>query len=131
MLEEIGNKLIETRGYEGLLFDVLASSDWETSNVVLDGVRHIDMLQTVRATYRQVHSYYLEVPEHTRYKRWLDREGITESSEHLRRFRSYANAPVERNVFLMRGHVDYVLDADKPLDLLVDEVMQALVADLT
>ena len=126
MLEEIGNELIETRGYEGLLFDVLASSDRETSNVVLDGVRHVDMLQTVRAIYRQTYSYYLEAPERTRYKRWLAREGITDSSEHLRRFRGYANAPVERNVFLMRGHVDYVLDANKPLDLLVDEVMQDL-----
>lgn len=125
-LEEIGSELIETRGYEGFLLDVLASSGEKTNNVVLDGVRHVDMLRAVRTIYRQEHSYYLDSSEYTRYKRWLAREEITDAPEHLRRFRSYANAPVERYVFSLREHATYVLDADRPLDLLVDEVMQNL-----
>lgn len=125
-LEEIGNELIETRGYEGFLSDVLTSSGEKTSNVILDGVRHLDMLQAVRAIYRHGVSYYLELSEFARYKRWLAREGIADTPEHLRRFYCYANAPVERCVFSLRDHVDYVLDADTSLDLLVDEVMQNL-----
>ncbi len=114
VLEELGGRLILERGYAGLLDDVLKALPPESTSIVLDGVRHPQMLDAVAARFAYVLSCYIDAADDLRYERWLKREGMSISAESLRRFQQLAAGPVERHAPELRQLADHVLDGSQP-----------------
>jgi cytidylate kinase len=127
VLEELGARLIVERGYAGLLDDVLMALP-ESTGVVLDGVRHPEMLGAVAARFADVLSCYIDAPDNVRYERWLKREHVAVSAASLRRFQQLADGPVERHVSELGTLADLVLDGSQPAEALIEIVERLIVS---
>jgi adenylate kinase family enzyme len=126
LLEELGGKLVDERGYKGLLADLIDECEGEPAGVVIDGVRHVEMLQRVRNLFVHVLGVYVEVPYELRYARWLQREGITRSKDSLFLFEQLSAGVVERHVPKLRKLATHVVDGSQPIDLLVSSLTNLL-----
>ena len=127
VLEELGGRLILDLGYAGLLEDVLKALAPQSASVVLDGVRHPEMLAAVTARFAHVRSCYIDAPDDMRYERWLKREGMAISAESLQRFQQLAAGAVERHVPELRQLADQVLDGSQPAEALAVIVERLIV----
>ncbi|MGH8909845.1 MAG: hypothetical protein ACRD0K_25965 [Egibacteraceae bacterium] len=92
--------------------------------MVLDGVRHCGMFEAVNDLYSKMVSIYLEVPERTRYERWLRRERLMNSNFSRRLFKELSSAGVERHVFVLRHLATCVVDGSRPIDELVEQAIR-------
>lgn len=124
-LERLGARLIIAHGHDRLLRDLLAAQD-SVEQVVLEGVRHIDMLQAVRRLYPAVTSVYLDVGSERRYERWLLREGRAATAASRTLFDGIAQGEVERHVYSLIGAVDHVVDGERPVNAIVQEIRRLL-----
>lgn len=123
LLEKLGSQLIRERGYDGLLVDLLAAQDGGVANVILDGVRHAQMLRAVKQLYTRTTSIYIVVSKVVRYERWLKRDGIQNSATALHAFQLLGRAQVERHVFELRSRADYIVNGSLPLEELVSAII--------
>lgn len=126
LLEELGGRLVDERGYEGLLADLIDEYDGDLAGVVIDGVRHAEMLQAVKQLFVDVLSVYVEVQYELRYARWLQRENITRSKASLCLFEQLSTGVVERHVPKLRELATHVVDGSQPIDLLVSSLTNLL-----
>ncbi|MGH8910217.1 MAG: hypothetical protein ACRD0K_27905 [Egibacteraceae bacterium] len=122
-LEAFGHQLISERGAGGPLADVLGAQKMHVGNVVLDGVRHSDMLECVERLYGTVVSVYLEVPEQVRYERWLRREALPNSGSSRELFLQLSQARIERRVFELSRTATHVIDGARPVAEVISEIM--------
>jgi adenylate kinase family enzyme len=120
-LEALGSALINERGYDGFLGDVLASRS--SATFILEGVRHPRMLRAVRERYPSVLSFFLDLSTDVRYKRWRLREAMPEDSAARSKFDSFRQAQVERFVSSLRQAADHVVDADRPAPVVAAEIL--------
>jgi cytidylate kinase len=109
-LERIGAELISSRGYEQFMWDVI-ESQCADEHVILDGIRHTELLQALNRACPQVSSFYLDAPLQIRYQRWLHREGIEDGANARVAFEDMAHDQVECHVYSLAAEVDYVIDA--------------------
>lgn len=124
-LEKLGAALILERGHDLFLRDVL-SVQGTTTHIILEGVRHVEMLQAVKRTCQGVLSIYLEVPPDVRYRRWLVREQRVDTTAARSAFDGIADATVERNVNELIGQVDQVMDGDRAAPLIAEDIISLL-----
>lgn len=120
-LERIGAELICERGHEQFTVDVLG---WhgDTEHAVLDGVRHVEVLQVLRRAYEEIFSFYLDVPADVRYERWLCREEREATPDSRAVFEGLANDQVERHVYSLVTEVDHVITCVLEPDAVAAEI---------
>jgi adenylate kinase family enzyme len=127
LLEKLGSDIITQRGYDQFLQDVL-ESQVDKRSVILEGVRHAEMLQAVRRTYRLVMSIYLDVSPDLRYRRWLNREVRADTPQARAVFDAIANAEVESNVHALITQVEHVVEGDRDPQLIFADILTLLAA---
>jgi adenylate kinase family enzyme len=120
-LERIGAELITNRGHKNFLRDVL-SWHGHAEHIILDGIRHTELLHELDQSCERVYSFYLDTPDQLRYERWLHREGLANNTDSHAVFVNLAHDYVERHVFSLTREVDYIIDAARPPDLVIAEI---------
>jgi adenylate kinase family enzyme len=124
-LEKLGAEIVIERGHDQFLQDVLSAQD-STTQIILEGVRHVEMLQAVRRAYQEVLSVYLEVPPDVRYRRWLIRERRAGTTEARLAFDHIADAEVERNVNALIDQVEQIVTGDRAAQLIAEDILNLL-----
>lgn len=118
-LQELGQDLLETLGADTFCREVLTISQWsEGQSVVVDGVRHFDILKAL-GRLGNTYLVYLEA-DHARRRAGLLASGYTEDD-----IAAMDTHPTERELAVLRENADLVLD-DMPVDDLIDRVLEAL-----
>lgn len=124
-LERLGAHLIVTRGHDRFLQDLLESQS-PVERVILEGIRHVEMLRAVKRAYPAVCSIYLDVADEFRYQRWRLREGRPDSAECRAVFNQIGQAEVERHVYSLSGEVDHLEEATRPARAVVEDILRFL-----
>lgn len=119
--EKLGAEIVIQRGHDQFLQDVLSAQD-ATARIVLEGVRHVEMLQAVGRTFRRVLSVYLDVQPDVRYRRWLIREQQADTIETRSAFGAIGRAEVEQNVDALIDQVDRIVNGDRFAPRVAEEI---------
>jgi adenylate kinase family enzyme len=129
VLEKLGAEMVIERGHDQFLQDVLSAQD-SVAQIILEGVRHVEMLQAVRQAYQEALSIYLEVPPDVRYRRWLIRERRAGTTEARLAFDHIADAEVERNVNALIDQVEQIVAGDRAAPLIAEDILNLLEGSL-
>jgi cytidylate kinase len=121
-LERLGSSLISARGYDTFLHDIM-ETHISTGPFILEGVRHVNMLEAVKRRYPSIVSVYLDAPPDLRYERWRLREGFADSTACRALFESITQGEVERYVYALMNIADHIVDAARPARLVAEEIL--------
>lgn len=102
-LQQLGEDLITELGPDEFVRQVLFS-DKINSNMVIDGIRHVEIWQAIRSIAQQSILVYLDIPEEVRIARLQQRDNLDIDSIKLAMFH-----PMERNIPFLRQFSDLVL----------------------
>ena len=112
-LQDLGDGLFRSRGPSGLLQDTLEYfTIGKCDSVVIDGVRHSEILTEIRQTAETTIAFYLEVSREERYRRHQARLVSRLSFEE---FQAIDSHPVEGGIDSLIDHCDLMLDASHPV----------------
>jgi dephospho-CoA kinase len=116
-LQATGAKLVAA-GWPAFVDELTADLSDSTETVIVDGIRHIAAYETLRARLIPDHSLlaYLQVDEASLTSRMAHRGESTTDLDHA----------VESEVPAVARAADVILNANRPLERLVAEVMQRL-----
>lgn len=126
-LQDLGDGLYQQMGASGLLeatLDMAGVASDET--VIIDGVRHIEVLTEIRRRAGKTVALYLDVSSEERYQRRKS-QGHTELS--WEEFVAVDGHLVEAGIGPLMDQCDFVIDASKPLDLLQKDLPGVLFSD--
>ncbi|GGG59562.1 AAA family ATPase [Hymenobacter glacieicola] len=128
-LQDLGQKLLRADA-EAFCKAVLSQTpDWE-NGIVVDGVRHSDVLHIIKRliNQQQLIHIHLELNEPLREARVISREGVVEECEQIR----MNNHPTEEQVSgLLPSIADIVVSSTGPLDIVVEKVKTGIESLLT
>ncbi len=119
-LQRIGAGLIESDAFR-FCREVLYQPGIEPKDgLVVDGVRHLEILELIRAMVRPTHCrmLFIDVPSRKRADRIAVRDGTT-NRELWKRFNSHST---ESQGETLRGAADLVLDGNRPVETLLKDV---------
>lgn len=117
VLQQLGQALILTN-VEGFINDVLAPAG-DAPNVILDGVRHVEVLFTLREKLNdRIRLVHLEAPSDIRQERYMQREAV-ERRLLARYEQDITEAQIAR---ILPQYADLLVDATLPLSFQVDKV---------
>lgn len=117
VLQQLGQALVLTN-VEGFVDDVLAQAG-DAPNVILDGVRHVEVLFTLREKFKdKVKLVHLEAPSDLRQERYLQRETV-ERRLLARYEQDITEAQIAR---ILPQYADLLVDATLPLSFQVGKV---------
>lgn len=117
VLQQLGQALVLTN-VEGFVDDVLAYAG-EAPNLILDGVRHVEVLFTMREKLRdKIKLVHLEAPSDVRQERYLQREAV-ERRLLARYEQDITEAQIAR---ILPQYADLVIDTTLPLSFQVEKV---------
>ncbi len=124
-LERLGAGIVALRGHDQFLQDVICTQK-TVARIILEGVRHVEMLQAVKQAYQGVLSVYLDVPPDERYRRWLVREQRADTADTRLTFDAIAGAEVERNVYALIGQTEHIVDGTRSAQLIAAGILTLL-----
>lgn len=120
-LQALGAELLQEMGAKAFCIATLRQAGWKPGmDVVLDGVRHQEVLETLQQLDR-THLIFLSADEQTRVSR-LRADGRAEDD--LSTVEQHSTEVQVSSV--LRELAEYVVDATKPLGLIVDEISHQL-----
>jgi len=102
-LQQLGEDLIAELGPDEFVRQVLFS-DKINSNMVIDGIRHVEIWQAIQVIAPKSILVFLDVPEETRIARLRQRDNLGIDSIKLAMLH-----PMEQNIHLLRQFSDLVL----------------------
>lgn len=112
-LQELGDKTFRELGAQDFLQKALhLAGVGQSDSVVLDGVRHLEIMREIRSTAQESLAIYLNVCQEKRFWRHRSRLGCRMS---FREFQAADNHAVETEVGTLAEHCDLVIDASQPL----------------
>ena len=114
-LQQLGEDLIAELGPDDFVRQVLYS-DNINSNIVIDGIRHVKIWQTIQVLAQRSLLVYLNVPEEIRIARLQQRDNLGIDSVKWAMLH-----PMERNIPLLRQFSNLVL---------IDDSTEAMVAQI-
>jgi len=123
-LQQLGAELIETLGWEPFCRAVLDAAAWDGNvDVVIDGVRHVAAIETIRKLVAPNLSvlFFVDTPEDVRRQRIGAREG---ADPDLRAIEQHSTEADVRSA--LRSSADLVLNGEHSPDSLVEELLQFL-----
>ena len=118
-LQQLGEDLIADLGPDEFVRQVLFS-DKINSNMVMDGIRHVEIWQTLRSIAQQSILVYLDIPEEVRIARLRQRDNLDIDSIKLAMLH-----PMEHNIHLLRQYSNLVL-FDASIESMVAQVFALL-----
>ena len=121
-LQNLGDRLIKEQGYENFCQEFLKFNEWnETENLVIDGVRHKQILIKLMKFSLKVFMIYIQVEDEEIRRRILESNG---SDEDFQRYIETEQHPTETQVVsTLQLYADKVLDGRNNKDFLVEEVI--------
>lgn len=119
-LQALGEALIAEQGWNGFVRSALASAGWASGDVVVEGIRHKEVVGALREALASVPfcHVFVEATTEARAERVEEREGITAAS--LARLEQHST---ERQVSSLRDAADLLVRGDA---LPADNVQQVL-----
>lgn len=119
VLQQLGQALVLTN-VEGFIDGVLKPAE-EKQNVILDGVRHVEVLFTLRKRFGdRVKLVYLDAPSDLRQERYMKRE-MVERRLLARYEQDITEAQIAR---ILPQYADLRVDATLPLAFQVEKVLE-------
>jgi len=115
-LQQLGEDLIAELGPDKFVRQVLYS-DKINSNMVIDGIRHVEIWQALQSIAPRGILVYLDIPEEVRIARLQQRDNLDAESIKLAMLH-----PMEKNINLLRELSNLVL-GDGSIELMVAQVM--------
>ena len=124
-LQNLGDKLIKEYGYEKFCQKFLEFNRWnKTENLIIDGVRHKQILITLVKFTKKVFMVYIQVEDEEIRKRILEAGG---SDEDFQRYINTEQHSTESQVITtLQLYADKVLDGKGKRDFLVEETINWL-----
>ena len=127
-LQDIGETMIRSKGHRGFLQSTLAHFDIDDcDSVVFDGVRHIEIFQTIRDLAETSKSFYLEVDSEERRRR---RETGSAGPLTLGAFTQIEEHPVESETTRLHQFCDFIVDANRDLESVRESIMNEISVEL-
>jgi dephospho-CoA kinase len=124
VLQDLGDELIR-RGWEGFCRAVLADSGWvQGQGLIVDGIRHVEGMEAVRALVRPVPLLlvYVQIDERTRSARLYGRDAL--GSQELQRIDSHNTEQQVKEV--LKDIADIVVDGRLPTESIVKGLIHQL-----
>jgi len=124
-LQDVGFDLFRALGAETLLSEALACTGAnEFPDIVLDGVRHADMLLAIRRRWPSAVLVYADASASLRYQRFCQREeDKTTSFDDFCRLDEH---PIERGVTVLKSEADVVVDMSTDFDAVYRDLLSAI-----
>jgi dephospho-CoA kinase len=122
--QKIGEELIDEDVHD-FCKNVLAEASWSPgASVVIDGIRHLEVADLLAGMVRPSDFIliFVELPRAERATRLKNRDG---ESQPLERFEQHST---EAQVADLRARADLVVDSDRPVEQLTDEVVRFLIS---
>jgi cytidylate kinase len=126
-LQALGESLIDEMGWPGFCRAVLDAAGWKSGSLlVIDGIRHVDALETIRGVVAPVplKLVFVDVAQDIRQARAEGRPG-----EAARLAKADAHSTEKDVHHVLKVRADLVLDGTREQRLLVDEVVGAFASD--
>lgn len=123
-LQDLGGSLIR-EGWKRFCTAVLEFAGWQQGHdLVLDGIRHIEVVQTLRSLVAPGHVclVFIDTDEHIRRERAQLRDAVT--IEQLRQADSHATEQEGRNVLFEAA--DVIINGNQTVSEAVDDVLEWL-----
>lgn len=118
-LQQLGEDLIAKLGPDEFVRQVLYS-DAINPNIIIDGIRHIEVWQAIRSITHKCILVYLDIPEKVRIARLQQRDNLGIDSIKLAMLH-----PMEQNIHLLRQYSNLVL-FDASIESMVAQVFALL-----
>ena len=122
-LQALGESLIEQMGWQGFCRAVLDAASWKPgSSLVIDGIRHVDAVETIRVLVAPVPTklIFVDVPQEVRQARAEDRPGdVTDLA------RADAHSTEKDVHHVLKARADLVLDGKREPTSLLEDVGRA------
>jgi cytidylate kinase len=122
-LQDLGENMIDTDPFT-FLTNVIQFSCTNEFTVVFEGVRHLAILQAIKASASAAQSVYLDIPEGIRLERYLMSGKSIDGSPTVEEFYERSNHPVERDVENLIPISDYVVHDDAEIAECIKELSQ-------
>jgi len=107
-LQEKGKQIIEQVGYKGIVDLLLENADTAT-NYVIDGIRHIEVVNYLRQLYGESFQLvFVNAPREVRFKRAKTRMQY-ENVSTIGQFRKHEDDPLEKNIMLLKSNASLVI----------------------
>jgi len=119
-LQQLGENLISEFGPAEFVRQVLCSNK-PFSNIVIDGIRHVEIWQAIQSVAQKGILVYLDVPEEVRIARLHERDDSDIDSIKLAMLH-----PMGKNIYLLRQYSNLVL-FDETIESMVAQVMALFV----
>ena len=111
-LQDLGDSLLKSKGAEGLLKATLEYARIEgQDSVIVDGVRHPEVLTAIRRSCETTVAFYLCASQEERYHRFNDRQSSEISFEE---FLDIDSHPVEAGVVNLKNICELAIDTMRP-----------------
>jgi len=119
--QALGQELFSSRGPRGLLQDALNYRDPKSSIHLIDGVRHVSVVDAMQRIYSKTIVVFLKVDERTRYERFVARSD-TATQVSYGEFQQICNHPIEQGIDEIAGISDVVIDASGEIEQVVGAI---------
>lgn len=106
-LKDLGSKRISEDAMK-FLKDVLSCSDLNTEIIIIEGIRHRDVLDALKSMFKVSCFIYCETSFEERYKRYIDR-GETKNLT-IGEFQDIDNHSVEQKIEKLKKHCEIVIN---------------------
>ena len=109
-----GQRMINSIGAEGMLRYAVKDIPSNTSVVVFDGIRHLDMYNAIMDMFESTKLVYVDASENERYRRYIIREKQKISQKE---FHDICSMEVEREIKRLKNTADYIVYSKKENDI--------------
>lgn len=125
--QTLGQEIFEKRGPHQFLQDVIRFNQPTSTIHLFDGVRHLPMLDAIRAVYQRTFIIYLEIDDNLRYVRFKKRSAQDDSALNYEAFLRLSQQPTERDISRIKDIADFSVNTSLPFNQVIDEVEQILI----
>ncbi len=118
-LQNLGNKFIKENS-QTFLSNVLKNVTTKSNIVILEGIRHVDILESIKKINKKVLFIFIDASPAIRYERYLNRQPENIVPVGFDEFLQKDNHVVESEIDLLKPQCDLIVDSEK---LTVNEVL--------
>ncbi len=123
-LQDLGTKLIN-ESYRDFLENVITHVPNQTNKLIFEGVRHKVIFEEIKRISNRMISFYLEVENKERLRRFLNREKVIDLSANEDTFNERNKHQVESEVDILKSYCDYrILSTDNAFEIMKEKILE-------